>query len=70
MFYSVMPYVTRRGAYRVLVKKPEGKRVLGRPRLDGRIFRKWDGDIDWIDLAQDRDRLLAHVNVLVNLQAP
>ena len=37
----------RRGAYRVLVGKPEGKRLLGRHRLDGRIilrwiFRKWD----------------------------
>jgi hypothetical protein len=56
-----MPYVTRRGAYSVWVKKPDGKRLLGRPRLAGRIilkwiFRKWDGDIDWIDLGQDKDR--------------
>jgi len=35
-----MPYVTRRDAYRVLVEKPEGKRVLGRHRLDGRIILK------------------------------
>jgi hypothetical protein len=41
MFYSVMPYVIRRGAYRVLVGKPEGKRVLGRHRLDGRIILQW-----------------------------
>jgi hypothetical protein len=37
----------RRGVYRVLVGKPEGKRSIGRPRVDGRIilrriFRKWD----------------------------
>ena len=36
----------RRGVYRVLVGKPEGKRLLGRPSVDGRIlrwiFRKWD----------------------------
>ena len=40
----------RRGVYGVLVGKPEGKRPLGRPRLDGRIilrwiFRKWDVEV-------------------------
>ena len=52
----------RRGAYGVLVGKPEGSRPLGRPR------RRWENnikmdfrevgwrDIDWIDLAQDRNR--------------
>jgi len=52
----------RRGVYRVLVGKHEGKRPLGRPR------RKWEdnikmdlqevgcGGMDWIELAQDRDR--------------
>jgi hypothetical protein len=51
----------RRGEYRVLVGKPEGKRPLGRPR------RRWEdnikmglqavgcGGMDWIELAQDRD---------------
>ena len=51
-----------RGMYRVLVGKPEGKRPLGRPR------RRWEdniktdlqeigcGGMDWIELAQDRDR--------------
>jgi hypothetical protein len=50
-----------RGVYRVLVGKPERKRSLGRPR------RRWEditmdlqklicGDMDWIGLAQDRDR--------------
>ena len=54
----------RRGVYRVLVRKPEGKRPLGRPR------HRWENTIkmnlqevgcwsmDWIKLAQDRDRLM------------
>jgi hypothetical protein len=49
------------GAYRVLVGKPEGKTPLGRSRrrLEGNIkmdLQVRDGDMDWIDLAQDRDR--------------
>jgi hypothetical protein len=52
----------RRGAYRALVGKPEGRRPLGRP------WRRWEnnnkmdlrevgwGGMDWINLAQDRDR--------------
>jgi len=64
----------RRGVYRVLVEKPEGYRPLGRPR------RKWEdnikmdlqevgcGDIDWIKLAQDRDRWRALVNAVMNLR--
>ena len=46
--------------HKVLVGKPEGKRPLARPRRrwDDNIkiiFRKWDGDTDWIDLDQERD---------------
>jgi len=49
------------GAYRALVGKPVGKRPLGRPRrrFEDNIkidLQVRDGDIDWIDLAEDRDR--------------
>jgi hypothetical protein len=52
----------RRGVYRVLVGKPEGKRPLGRPRLSRKDNIKRDiqdigcGDMDWTALAQDRDK--------------
>ena len=61
---------------RVLVGKPEGKRPLGRPR------RRWDdnikmdiqevgcGGMEWIELAQDRDRWQAIVTAVMNLQVP
>jgi hypothetical protein len=52
----------RRGAYRVLVGKPEGKRLLGRPRHGWEHNIKMDlqeveggGSMAWSDLAQDRD---------------
>ena len=50
------------GVYRVLVGKPEGKRPLGRPRRRWEDNIKMDlrevecGGMDWIELAQDRDR--------------
>ena len=52
----------RRGVYRVLVEKPLGKRPLGRSRLRWEDNIKMDlqevgcGGMDWIDVAQDRDR--------------
>jgi hypothetical protein len=65
-----------RGVYRVLVGKPEGKRPLGRPR------RRWVDNIridlqevecgymDWIGLAQDRDRCWTLLSAVMNLRVP
>jgi hypothetical protein len=66
----------RRGAYRALVGKPEGRRPLGRPRRRWEDNIKWiferldEGGIDWIDLAQNRDRWRALVDVAMNLWVP
>jgi hypothetical protein len=66
----------RRGAYRVLAGKRERRRPHGRTR------RRWEenikrdlrevgwGNIDWIDLAQDRDRWWVLVSAVMNLQVP
>jgi hypothetical protein len=48
---------------------------LGDPGVDGKIilkwiFKKWDGVMDWIELAQDRDRWRAFVNAVMNLRVP
>jgi hypothetical protein len=66
----------KRNAYRLLVGKPEGRRPLGRPRrrwLDNirmdLVEEGW-GDVDWIGLAQDRDRWGALVNSALNLRVP
>jgi hypothetical protein len=65
----------KRNAYRLLVGKPEGRRPLGKPRrrwLDnirmGLVQVGWGG-VDWIGLAQDRDRWRALVNSVLNLRA-
>jgi hypothetical protein len=62
--------------YRLLVGKPEGKRPLGRPRHRWIDNIKTDlleiglSVVDWIGLAQDRDRWRALVNAVMNLQVP
>jgi hypothetical protein len=61
----------KRNAYRLLVGKPEGRRPLGRLhniRMD--LVEVGWGDVDWIGLAQDRDRWRALVNLVLNLRVP
>ena len=58
------------------MRKPEGKRPLGRPRLRWEDNVKIDlqevgcGDMDWIELAQDKERWRALVNEVMNLPVP
>jgi hypothetical protein len=66
----------RRGIYMVVVRKPEGKRPQVSPR------RRWEdnikldlhevgcGGMDWIELAQDRNRWCAHVTAVMDLRVP
>jgi len=66
----------RRGVYRVLVGKAEGKRPLGRPRrrcednikMDLQVVGCWC--VDWIELAQDRERWRVLVTTAMNLRVP
>jgi hypothetical protein len=68
--------VEKRNAYRILMRKPGGKRPLGRPsrrwvdniKMDLREIG-WDG-VDRIDLAQDRDQWRALLNTVMNLRVP
>ena len=65
-----------RGAYRVLVGRPERKKALGRPRrkrennIKMGIQEMGWGNMDWIAMAQDRDRWGAVVNAVMNLRVP
>jgi hypothetical protein len=66
----------RRGAYRALVGEPEGRRPLGRPRRRWKNNIKmdlrdvgWEG-IDWMYLAQDRDRWRALANTVMYFRVP
>jgi hypothetical protein len=66
----------KKNAYKISIGKPEGKRPLGRPR------RRWEGNItmflrkigfgglDWIRLAQDRNRRRALVNIVEKPRVP
>jgi hypothetical protein len=63
-----------RNVYRVLMGKPERYRPLGRPRrrwedgIRGDLMAIGWGSVDWIQLAQDRDRWRALVNTVMNLR--
>jgi hypothetical protein len=65
-----------RVAYRILVGRPEGRWPLGRPRHRWEDNIKTDlqeggwGGMNWIELAQDRDRWRALVNAVMNFRVP
>jgi hypothetical protein len=63
-----------RGAYRIFVWRTEGRRPIGRPRRTWEDNIKMDlqkvrwGGMDWIDMAQDRDRWRAFVSAVMELR--
>jgi len=68
--------VEERGVYSVMVGKPEGKRPLGRPgrrwvdNIRADLQEVGCGYMDWIGLAQDRDRWRTLVSAVMNLRVP
>jgi hypothetical protein len=66
----------KRNVCRILVEKPEGKRPLRRRRRKWQVNIRMDlrdigwGDMDWIDLVQDKDQWRALVNTVMNLRVP
>jgi hypothetical protein len=66
----------KRSTYNMLVRKPEGRRPLGRPRRRWLNNIKIDlvdvgwGDVDWIGLSQDRHRWRVLVNSILNIRVP
>jgi hypothetical protein len=69
MAWHVAQMREKRTANRILVGRPEGKRVLGRQKTSGRIILKWIvgwGGMDWINLAPDRNQWSPLVNTVMN----
>jgi hypothetical protein len=70
------PNGEKRNAYRLLVRKPEGKSPPGRPRcrwvdnIKMNLLEIGWGSVGWIGLAQDWDKWRALVNAVMNLRAP
>jgi hypothetical protein len=73
---ACIPNGEKRNAYRLLVGKPARKSPLGRPRLRWVDNIKMDvleigwGGVDWIGLAEDRDKWRALANAVMNLRVP